>query len=384
MRILYVSADPGVPVLGHKGASVHVRELATALARAGASVTIASPRIEPAGDKLRTPLDLVPIPSVEAKSADRGAVVAMALEQTERLVAIASALRPDAVYERYSLFGGAGVEAARRLGVTHVLEVNAPLRDEAARFRTLPHPELAAELERRVFACTDRIFVVSEELGDLLRRNGTPPSKLEVLANAVAPEHFPLAERPAGGELTVGFAGSLKPWHGVDVLLEAARLACAAEARLRFEIVGGGPLAVLLDAVDLPPERFCRHGVLPHVEAIAILRRWHIGVAPYLPVGDFYFSPLKVLEYMAGGACVVASDLGQIRTLLAGGERGVLVEPGDPVALAEALVRLARTPERVTELGARAREYVLASHTWEGNAGRVLEALAACGRQAAA
>jgi len=52
MRLLYVSADPGVPILGHKGASVHVRELVTALVAKGASVVIASPRIDEEGDTL--------------------------------------------------------------------------------------------------------------------------------------------------------------------------------------------------------------------------------------------------------------------------------------------------------------------------------------------
>src|SRR5262249_19131045 len=51
-RILYRSADPGVPVRGHKGASVHIRELARALVEAGADVQLASPRVEFEGDEL--------------------------------------------------------------------------------------------------------------------------------------------------------------------------------------------------------------------------------------------------------------------------------------------------------------------------------------------
>src|SRR5439155_18053822 len=64
MRLLYMSGDPGVPVLGHKGASVHLRELATALNDLGVEVAIASPRTEPAGDSLDAPVALLSIPRV--------------------------------------------------------------------------------------------------------------------------------------------------------------------------------------------------------------------------------------------------------------------------------------------------------------------------------
>src|SRR5207253_1929550 len=66
MRLRYVSADPGVPVFGHKGASVHVREIVTALSAEGARVAIASPRICPEGDGIEVSVDLVELPPVIA------------------------------------------------------------------------------------------------------------------------------------------------------------------------------------------------------------------------------------------------------------------------------------------------------------------------------
>jgi glycosyltransferase involved in cell wall biosynthesis len=105
------------------------------------------------------------------------------------------------------------------------------------------------------------------------------------------------------------------------------------------------------------------------------MTRWDVGLAPYLPLPDFYFSPLKVVEYMAAGACPVASDLGQIRPLLGAGDRGVLVEPGNGRALATAIVDLACDPARASALGERAARYVLASRTWSQNARRALRAL---------
>ena len=107
------------------------------------------------------------------------------------------------------------------------------------------------------------------------------------------------------------------------------------------------------------------------------MSQWDVGVAPFLPQPRFYFSPLKVVEYMAAGICPVASDLGQLRTLLGVGERGVLVEPGNVGALAEAILRLAADRQAAAEVGARARAYALDSLTWQKNGESVLGALTA-------
>ena len=374
MRLLYLTADPGVPVLGHKGASIHVRELATALSRLGAEVAIASPRVEPAGDSLDAPIELASIPRVAPAVDERG--LGEALEaQRASVLELARRLGADAIYERYSLFSDAGVEAARTLGIPHVLEVNAPLREEARRFRTLPQPDLAAEIERRVYGGTRRILAVSPALRALLEREGIEPERLQVVGNAVAPERFPARLVREDGAFAVGFCGSLKAWHGIEVLLEACKTAFAEEPSLRLEVIGTGPLDRVIRAVGLPRTRFVAHGALPHAVAIELLRGWDGGIAPYLPVADFYFSPLKVLEYMAAGICPVASALGQIPTLLGDDERGVLVPAEDSDALAGALVELARNPERAAELGRRARDYVFETHTWERNAEIVLDAL---------
>src|SRR5437870_5096062 len=123
MRILYLSCDPGIPVLGHKGASVHVREMASALSRLGAEVAIASPRTEPMGDILDAPVELVPIPAALTKRSE--AELRAALEaQSETVTEVARVFGADAIYERYALFGSSGIAAAAALGIPHVLEVN--------------------------------------------------------------------------------------------------------------------------------------------------------------------------------------------------------------------------------------------------------------------
>jgi glycosyltransferase involved in cell wall biosynthesis len=346
-----------VPVLGHKGASVHVRELCTAFAEAGIEVHIASPRIGSEGDNLVAPAELHGIAPVVAE-AHVPRTLRAAVEAQARLVSsLCARVGVDGIYERFSLFTAAGVRAASRLGLRHVLEVNAPLRHEAARYRTLPHPELAAALESEVMTATDRVLAVSEPLARRLVAGGLDASKLEVLPNGVAPERFAPARRDPE-RFVVGFAGSMKPWHGIETLVEA---------------VGHGPQEALLER--LPAERVTRFGALPHARVLELMSGWDVGLAPYAPVDGFWFSPIKVLEYMAAGVCPVASDLGDAAELLGGGRRGVLVPAGDPAALAAALGRLAADRHRAWLLGARARAWVTAHRSWSANAKRAISLL---------
>jgi len=376
MRVLYLSADPGVPILGHKGASVHVRELVSAMADAGATVRVVSPRIGAEGDVLPAPIELVSIePVLPREHGDASSLLGAVAQQAAQVRRIAERFGADAVYERFSLFSDGGVNAARALGIPHVLEVNAPLREEALRYRTLPHANLAATIERRVFTATDRVFAVSKTLARLLEEAGVAAGRIEVAPNAIDPAKFPIRGRRSKGPFTIGFAGSLKPWHGVEVLLEAFRLALGTIPSLRLVIVGDGPARAAVERAGLPKEGFAYRGALSHAETVRLLSRWDVGAAPFLAVPDFYFSPLKLAEYMAAGLCPVASDHREIRELLGGGERGVLVPVGDADALAQALVELAGDPEWAAATGLRAREYVLKERSWNRNAERALGAL---------
>jgi glycosyltransferase involved in cell wall biosynthesis len=368
MRLLFLSADPGVPVLGHKGASVHVRELICAMAGLGAEMHVASPRIGWEGDTLEAPATMHEIPGVPPKGRTRTEVVAAVDAQSQALAELAARHEVDAIYERFSLFSAGGVRVARELGLVHALEVNAPLREEAARYRTLPHPELARALEEEVMDGTGRVLAVSRALAATLIDQGVAASKVEVLANGVAAHRFTEPRRDPGRFL-VGFAGSLKPWHGVETLVEAV----SAVPGVHLEVLGEGPLEETLSRV--PPERITRLGVRPHEEVLERMAGWDAGLAPYAPVERFWFSPLKVLEYMAAGTCPVASDVGDARQTLGGGQRGVLVPPADAGALACAIQTLASDREHARLLGRRAREWVRTHRSWSRNAARALAAL---------
>ncbi len=103
-----------------------------------------------------------------------------------------------------------------------------------------------------------------------------------------------------------------------------------------------------------------------------LLASMNAAVAPYPQLTQFYFSPLKVYEYMAAGLPVVASRIGQLAELIQDGVNGLLCPPGDSVALAGALYRLYSKPELSARLGQAARATVLREHTWEAVVQRIL------------
>jgi glycosyltransferase involved in cell wall biosynthesis len=159
-------------------------------------------------------------------------------------------------------------------------------------------------------------------------------------------------------------------------LIDAFALLRRAAPEARLLIVGDGP-----ERGRLAGRATCLgvEGVVDWTGAVGpeqvpeLLGRMDVAVAPYPEMERFYFSPLKLYEYMAAGLAVVASRVGQVAEVVRDGETGVLVPPGDAVALAEVLGRLQEDPRLRARLGEAARAEVVANHTWGRVVERVLE-----------
>jgi glycosyltransferase involved in cell wall biosynthesis len=109
-----------------------------------------------------------------------------------------------------------------------------------------------------------------------------------------------------------------------------------------------------------------------HEEVPRYIRSMDIAVAPYPELDRFYYSPLKVLEYMAAGRPVVASAIGQLNELIEPDRTGLLVTPGDADALTRAIAELAGDPDRREALGAAAADEVRRSHLWTHRAEQIV------------
>src|SRR5215211_321556 len=369
--------DLGIPVLGRKGASVHVRELVAAFGRAGHSVVLAAPLLnkspweEPAELEAQL-LHAPPAPDVVSafyglKAFNETLGIEDSLPGELRRILydkdLAAQLKrrfenhaPDFIYERASLYSTAGVLLARDLERPLIVELNSPLSVEQATYRTTGLGDLAARAERWALARADAVLAVSTPLRDYAISLGAEQDRVHVVPNGVDPELFKPGEpdlevRKRWGlddDPVLGFVGGLRPWHGVEVL-PALR-----ERRL-------GRSAVLT-------------GSLPHEEVAALIHQFDVALAPYSrPDHDFYFSPLKLFEYMACGVPVVAAALGQIEEVVRDGETGLLYPPGQQDALLAACERLLSHPDLRRRLGRMAAKEIHNHYTWDRNSERVIE-----------
>lgn len=406
MNILYLCADLGIPVLGRKGAAVHVREFVAALGRAGHRLTLAAQMLNKSPWEEPAQID---VPLIQIRPPPPVSAAVQTLKELNELLGVENPLPgelrrllynkelfeelkrrfendpPDFVYERASLYATAGVTLAREFGVPLILELNAPLAIEQAAYRATGFGNLAATAERWTLTHADAVVVVSSCLRKHVLSLGVRADRIHVVPNGVDPSLF----RPGkpdralrqklklDGGPVLGFVGGLRPWHGVEALPPLMEQLSRRHRHLRLVIVGDGQLRRDLE------RDFKRSGLdgcavftgsMAHEQIPAIIRQFDVALAPYpKPDHDFYFSPLKVFEYMACGIPAVAANLGQIPEVVTDGKTGLLYRAGDVKALASCCDKLLRDAKLRITLGKAAARKVHAEFTWDRNAGRIIE-----------
>lgn len=285
-----------------------------------------------------------------------------------------------------STLGSASARGARAAGLPLVAEVRFDLAGAALSQsgRALPDA-LAGAVERplrrwfeRHLAGADAVVAASTSLGELLE--DTVPGvrgRLTVIPNGVDVERFAPGSAPdelrdrldLRGALVVGSTAKMLRYEGLDLLVEAVARLASAHPRLRLLLVGDGPeqarlrsLAARLRAPVVFTGAVPACAMTDHyrlVDVFAIPRR-------SVPVTR-YAAPLKLLEAMASGLPVVASPMGDVPSLLAGG-RGTFSPPGDVAALAEVLDGLVTDAPAREAMGAAARAWTLDAATWDAAA----------------
>ncbi|MGI8908162.1 MAG: glycosyltransferase [Candidatus Sumerlaeaceae bacterium] len=390
--------DSGIAALGNKGASVHVRSICGALSCSGCEVFLHCNRVggllsqtrsfarhcyeHRIPDSLkRLQRDLRDFYDAELRvpAETRQAMINRAV--LPELITAWREQKPAFVLERLSLMGVAGVRACTEVGICHMLEVNALMSDEARAFRSLSDYEMARRAENEVLRSTRRIFCVSWELKEMIIARGVEAHRIEVMPNGYNETLFrprsgaPLRRKLAlSDHFVIGMVGSLKPWHGVGVMLESM-MAWSSRRKMALLLVGEGPETQRVNAFkeEHPEIRVVHRGSVPHHEIPAYIAACDICAAPYEHSEAFYFSPLKIYEYLAMAKPVIASDQGQVREIISHGHNGLLFEPGNAEQFTAAVERLRRSPKFRERLAREGRKSV-SGHTWGRNARRILAA----------
>ena len=222
-------------------------------------------------------------------------------------------------------------------------------------------------LEQLALDAADAIVVPAGTICELLLQRGVPRQKITIIPNgADLPAPAPrVEERPY-----FVYFGALQAWQGIETLLRAF-------ARLR-------DLPVQLVICSSHDTRYAK-AYVRMAEKLEISQRiiWKCALGPeelqpwlqhaiasIAPLSDCArnvvqgCSPLKVLESMAAGVAVIASDLPAVRELMTDSEEGLLVPPDRPAALARAMRIAFEYPDLRRELGACGRERIERSLTW--------------------
>jgi glycosyltransferase involved in cell wall biosynthesis len=235
---------------------------------------------------------------------------------------------------------------------------------------------------------TDAFIAVAEpQARYLAEHEGCPPRKVRVIPNGVDVERFrPLRPSPAlrtelglHGEMpVVGILAALRPEKNHELFLRAAVAIGRELPETRFLIIGDGPRRPALEALarELLPAAAIRFlGTRRDVPELLAL------VNVMLLTSHEEASPVSILEAMAAGKPVVATQVGSVGQTVLEGRTGYLVPPGSAGELARRTVELLRDPARASGLGRAGRRYVVEhwsiAGTVEGYQGLVAEIYAA-------
>nr|WP_217441878.1 glycosyltransferase family 4 protein [Myxococcus sp. CA039A] len=360
-----------------KGAAVHIRAFVEALGAAFGGVDLLALRDGPTASATPHPLvEGVTYHPLDARGRD---LVAQALSFRTHLAAWWRDRPRASVVHVRSIFEGYPV-ARRKEALTDALvfEVNG-LPSIELKYH---HPDVAEDAELMLklvaqedvcIARADLLVTPSEVTAEYLVKRGAEASRVRVIPNGVELEVFrhatPRGLEP-GRPVRLLYSGTMTSWQGVHHVIEALRL-LRAEVPAVLTLVG--PLRkhqrrVLLERCgDLLLEGAVELREPMPQDALAALHHECDAVLVPLPVNDRNCvqgcCPLKLLEAMASGTPVIASNLPVVRTL-AGPDEVLLVRPGSPKAIAEAVKDLRANPALGPALSMRARARVERDFTW--------------------
>jgi glycosyltransferase involved in cell wall biosynthesis len=286
-------------------------------------------------------------------------------------------------------FTRADVLYSRDAFVLAALALVLPRRPRAYEAHSLAQGRIGRAIQRFVVRRA-RVFATTQHLASDLIALGAHPAHTHVAPDGIRRARFahpPTREqaRHANGwdeaAFVVGYIGRLHTMmldKGVGDLVDA--LAQAGGCTL---LLVGGPdaqaeaLRARWRALGQPDARFWYAGQVPAAKVPAYLAACDVCAMPFPfnPHFAYHASPIKLFEYMASGAAVVASDLPSTREIVTDGEDALLYPPSDVDALAAAITRLREDAALRRRLGDTARARVFARYTWDARARAILAAL---------
>lgn len=290
--------------------------------------------------------------------------------------------QPDVVVARLDVSLFSALALSKMMRIPFVLEADCPVHYESLTFRPkyLRSETMSQYLESVNITHADAVVVVSNVLKHYFSQYRIDPQKLFVVPNAAdiikftgAPADKSLREKyDLNDKVVLGFVGALSYWHGVETLMELIPVLLAKYENIAFLLVGAGgkrepQMRAFVNENGLQ-QRVIMTGYVPFEEIPAYVAAMDIVLAPYPDLDFFYYSPVKLFEYMASARPVVAPAKGQIGEVLSDGVDGVLTRPGDIDDMVTKVGELISDKQYRRRIGTAAREKIIDNHTWRHRA----------------
>jgi len=289
--------------------------------------------------------------------------------------------KPDCILIRAELYDLTPIIIKKICKIPIVIESNAPFYIERRLYYQTQNknafiPRFLTNLDLKIWQSADAIYVVSNILKKIIKSQlGNKTPFIEVIPNGVdndyldkLPTEFSQGE---SDDIKICFAGSLLFWHGADILLEVYEEIIKLRSATKLIFIGDGENRRNLEQYAFSNENLNRRvifmGKLTHDETMKRLKEMDILVAPYKVTSLFYFSPLKIFDYMASGKAIIASKLGQINEILEDSVDAILINPKDKKEFRFALLTLIDSEKKRIKLGNKAFQKAKL-YTWEKSA----------------
>jgi glycosyltransferase involved in cell wall biosynthesis len=388
VNILYVALRESLP--GSHGGAVHVLEVARQLARRGHQVTVVVK--QEAGQGLDQRLEGFEVVRLRLPA---NYLLFRADKSIGKLV---DEVRPDILMERYYNFAGGGIAAAKAANIPSLLEVNAPLVDPSGTTKARLDLLLLGWMRRRALTQANAATRIVTPLAATIPLSISRDKIREIPWGANVELFNPAALDPQrvarlrtrlnqDSRRVVAFLGSFRPWHGVREFVDAARVIAHTRGDILFLMIGSGELLEQMrgSVVRYGLERqIILTGAVPYEQVPYYLAIADVGAAPFntsvhppLRVG-FYWSPLKIHEYMAMSIPVVTIDVHPLNQIVRDGREGLLYPETEPVKLRSNIEALVDDVTLARRLGEAGRKRAVENFSWQKHAERLEQVLGEC------
>ncbi|MBN1155406.1 glycosyltransferase family 4 protein [candidate division KSB1 bacterium] len=287
--------------------------------------------------------------------------------------------KPDLIISRLDSYIFSPAYISRKVSLPFLIEIDCPSAYEKEVFQSYYRStgRLVRYLEKSFINAGEEGFTVSNQLKDYFVQRGFAEDKITVIPNGADPIKFSpdidatevKRQYHLDGSLVVGFVGSFIYWHGIENLVSVIKRSLQQNDQVKFLMVGnGGPLELYLRKFieeNKLQDRVILTGYVLHEDVPCYIAAMDVVLAPYPALDFFYYSPLKIYEYMSCGKALISTNVGQIAEVIEDGVTGYLTPPNDIDMITDYVSQLVRDNAGRIAMGNKAREAILNHHTWD-------------------